>query len=875
MPMASLLVALGQMSVERLVRGPAGEGDDSYLQLIERVRARLEKLVMRTPTLIAIDDLQWADPATLLALRFLPEQLSDQPITWLLTRRAGEGEPAVGRLYSLLEEVMGSVRMRLGPLSDDAVNCVVGDLLGALPGPEVRGIAKAADGNPYALTELVEGLVEEGGIHIVNGTAGLVGGDAPEFGAYPCTVPVCLPRRFRNLVARQLQALEPQTRRLLEIAAVLGPTFTPDDVAAIIAEPAATLLPSLQEALAARLLTCTAEAVTFRHDMVWQGVLQSIPASLQRALHRQVADMLLRRRDSVAQAAMHLMYGARRGDSAAIEILNKAAEATLESSPHIAAKLAMRCLEIMEPLDPLRVPLGATATEALTRVGPLPSAIALARNILAKGPTDCCAVPLRLWLATALMLHGRATDAVTVAQELIGASCLATEMADHVQLVELLALSAFDHEAAGQRARRVLDEPAPRRNMHVSALLVLAKARWSEGRLAAGLNLVREAVIRAEDGWPTTWYDHPRLALAAMLTQLCEFAEAADALDSAQKDMSLVGAHLLNGQHSLLRSRLELAAGRSADAVATARGGIAMAYETGVPRYVPLGWRVLSTAALRRGDLAEAAQYTDRLRDALRAEGCAEMSAYLWMSAQIATANDEYPQALPAMAAIYQNPSAHSALLMEEPAAAAWLVRTALRTGRSDHAAAVTAVIERHAVENPELSSLAAAAVHARGLYYSDPSLLEQAVGAHSDLWASGSAAEDLAAVLVNSEKEKSITHLDYALSVYRSTDAARDVARLRRRLRNLGIRRRHWTYTKRPDMGWNSLTDTERCVAELVATGLTNRQVASRMFLSPHTVGFHLRQIFRKLGIRSRVELAYGSGAASQHDAVQTSVQS
>jgi DNA-binding CsgD family transcriptional regulator len=55
---------------------------------------------------------------------------------------------------------------------------------------------------------------------------------------------------------------------------------------------------------------------------------------------------------------------------------------------------------------------------------------------------------------------------------------------------------------------------------------------------------------------------------------------------------------------------------------------------------------------------------------------------------------------------------------------------------------------------------------------------------------------------------------------------------------------------------GWNSLTETEQSVAALVAEGLSNQQVATRMFLSRHTVDFHLRHIFRKLGISSRVAL-------------------
>jgi sigma-54 dependent transcriptional regulator, acetoin dehydrogenase operon transcriptional activator AcoR len=65
------------------------------------------------------------------------------------------------------------------------------------------------------------------------------------------------------------------------------------------------------------------------------------------------------------------------------------------------------------------------------------------------------------------------------------------------------------------------------------------------------------------------------------------------------------------------------------------------------------------------------------------------------------------------------------------------------------------------------------------------------------------------------------------------------------------------------PVPGWADLTDTQRMVAELVTDGLTNRGAGARLFLSPHTVDFHLRQIYRKLGVRSRVELARLAGPA------------
>jgi DNA-binding CsgD family transcriptional regulator len=81
-------------------------------------------------------------------------------------------------------------------------------------------------------------------------------------------------------------------------------------------------------------------------------------------------------------------------------------------------------------------------------------------------------------------------------------------------------------------------------------------------------------------------------------------------------------------------------------------------------------------------------------------------------------------------------------------------------------------------------------------------------------------------------------------------------VARTRRRLRDLGVRHRHWGTEKRPATGWESLTGTELSAARLVAQGLTNQEIADQLFISAHTVAFHLRQVFRKLDIKSRVEL-------------------
>ncbi|MFZ2045528.1 MAG: helix-turn-helix transcriptional regulator, partial [Trebonia sp.] len=98
---------------------------------------------------------------------------------------------------------------------------------------------------------------------------------------------------------------------------------------------------------------------------------------------------------------------------------------------------------------------------------------------------------------------------------------------------------------------------------------------------------------------------------------------------------------------------------------------------------------------------------------------------------------------------------------------------------------------------------------------------------------------------------------LSQAYALYEELGDADDLARVRSSLRAAGTRLRHWAHADRPAFGWDSLTDTERRVTDLVAQGLSNRQVANRVFLSTHTVAFHLRHIFWKLGITSRVQLA------------------
>ena len=102
---------------------------------------------------------------------------------------------------------------------------------------------------------------------------------------------------------------------------------------------------------------------------------------------------------------------------------------------------------------------------------------------------------------------------------------------------------------------------------------------------------------------------------------------------------------------------------------------------------------------------------------------------------------------------------------------------------------------------------------------------------------------------------DQAVSALDRALAIHAACGARRDLARVRRRLRQLGIQRR-LPAERRPTHGWAALTDSELAVVRLAADGLTNREIAERLYVSPHTVNGHLRHAFEKLGINSRVAL-------------------
>jgi DNA-binding CsgD family transcriptional regulator len=304
---------------------------------------------------------------------------------------------------------------------------------------------------------------------------------------------------------------------------------------------------------------------------------------------------------------------------------------------------------------------------------------------------------------------------------------------------------------------------------------------------------------------------------------------------------------------------MSLAAGRLDDANAEAQSDLSVASTFGTSLHGSGAPAILAAIALRRGDLKAAAQHIQAPQARPSPAGAA--CTVTWdtiVAAQIEEARHGSRAGLRMLEDVYADLGTHRFLLMCDPTCAAWLVRTARAAGDQQRARAAAAAAGEISYESPELAVAATSAAHAGGIVDRDPARLEQAATDHADPWARASAAEDLGELLAAAGSHRdAIARLDEAIEDYDNTGAARDVARVRRRLRKLGVRKRHWAVGARPTTGWPSLTGTEHRVSDLVSQGLTNQQVADQMFISVHTVAFHLRQVFRKLGISSRVELA------------------
>jgi DNA-binding CsgD family transcriptional regulator len=844
-PFAPLLAALretaGMPSAEAAWLGEPG----TWMPAINQIQTQLERRAAASPVLVSLDDLHLADPATLFALRVLPRQLASYPLAWSLARCVGRPRGRVGVLFDLLGRD-GAARATLRPLTDEAVADLIADTLGAAPDPGLLRLASGAAGNPLLLIELIEGVRDEGAIQVSQGKA--------------CAVSSQVPRRVRAVARRMLGLLSGDASHLLETAAVLGREIRLDDLAEMLSTTPAMILRLVDEAVATGILKAGDESFAFRHELIRCAICEAVPLPARQALHRQFAGILLARGRSAITAADHLLQGTRQADSTVTADLDAVAEQVVSSSPQTAANLALRALELTEAADPARFPRTMRAAGTLAAAARLDEAGTVVRAALAQPQPPASETQLRCVLSSILSQEGQAARARAEAETALARPYLAGPLRDAAVIAQLQALTALgENSRASELAESILAEFGEHGEPALAAALsVLALVHWDDGRLDRGLHLASQAVRRTGGVSPDARHFQPLFAFAARLIDLRRLDEADAVIRSAGDGILVLRPAVSEAIPAILRARISLAMGRTDDAHAEAEAALDIADTLGARPHSSLAHSVLSVIALRKGDIRAAGLHARSRPDVTHYADTYARTESLLARAQFVEAAADPETAVRALGDVYTGLPVHRHVLIGEPTASAWLARTALAAGRPELAAGVARVAYELARDNPAFDVMTVTAAHCGGIVANDPARLARAASSHPDRWARASAAEDLGAALAAATNEdEAVTHLDDALDGYGDCGAARDLARVRRRLRKLGVRRRHWVSAGRPAAGWASLTETELAMAYLVAEGLSNQRAAERMYVTGHTVAFHLRQVFRKLGISSRVELA------------------
>ena len=815
--------------------------------LLRDVQALLERAALESPLLIAIDDAHWADSGTVAALRALPMRLMGLPIAWIVALRPPRGStPLVHALEQLKRD--GALSVVLGPLNDAAVAEVARDMLAAQPDEAILEQLAVADGSPFLVVETLLGLQEEDGVRVVDGRAELVDGR--------------LPRRVHVKMRERLSRLSDEASDAVTVAASLGRAFTFDELARTLGRSASDLLAPVGELLDANLLVERGEKLAFWHDITREAVRASVPVTARRALDRQAAGVLLEAGALPVEVALQLAASAEPGDEVAINTLLDAAKALVTTDSETAAQFGRRALEIAPAHHPLRGEIVSTTAIALHIAGNSEEAIAFADGALRETLPTVQEAEVRLSIAGMFAISPEIR---------IGAGRLALSLPDLPELLRARHLASLFHNlvTAGriEAGRAMLEETRAvvesAGDVRASFTLRVAESalEYADDRFEASLELItsayRDGIFAGDD---------QRLRLAHMwhgeLQSVGDryeeaFAIAADGLAAAQRDRQGWAYQMFETWHG----RMLLRTGQLSEARAVLEGRYALEDGTHAAAVLDAaGIVALGRLAIHTGDtrqarrLAEIAQVMlDRGTPAVRRHAG-------WLLALFAIAEGD-AEAARGWLRVPIEPDGR-AILPRFPfdiADEVLLARIALATQDDELARLALSNSRRRADLNPGVASIEATAVHVRGLLEASHPDLREAV----DLFERtprrlelAAALEDLGGEASVSDREAAVEVLGRALELYTELGASWDGRRVRSRLRELGVRRRLVPAEPETD-GWGALTTSELTVARLVADGLTNREVAERLFVSPHTVSSHLRHVFSKLGITSRVELA------------------
>ena len=789
----------------------------------------VERLTDHGPVLLAIDDLQWLDPSTAHVIGFAARRLSG-PVGLLATVRT---EPDSGDATSWLQLPRPDAihRIAVHPLSSRALHSVVIDALDRpIPRAAITRIHQVSAGNPFYAIKLARAHVESAGD--------------------------ILPATLAELVRNRIGSLDPAVHDVLLASACLAaPTVE------LVGEAAATdhdrLIELLEAAERNGIISIEGNRIRFAHPLLASGVYTDASPTQRRLMHRRLADVV----DELELRARHLAMASTTGDAETLQALDDAAaSAHARGAPAAAAELlelaiglggdtperrirwAGHCFDAGEPGRARKLleraiaglqpgPVRAQALHALAVVrfiddGYLEASQLLRRALDEDTPNGPVRVRMLTTFAYALYMTGEPDPAWRRAEEAVS---LAERLGDTGLLSEALGVRATMQFFLGGG----IDEHSLRRALeledHDSFTPIMLRPS------------VEHALMLACTGELDASYDHMR-AIERRCTDKGEEGELIFV------DFYVVVNRIWRGDF--------VAAKRLANDVTE------LAQQLGAEFPTMLSLVLRAWLAVYDGAEVDARLAVADAIDACKRSGTAWHEDWtLTALGFLEVSLGNYDAAVDSLQPLLSRHAPNST----EISAASFLpdaVEALTALGRANEAEPLVDALERNGGRLDRAWMLAVGArcramvLAARGEVEAAVQSARRALTEHDRLPMPFERARTqlLLGQLTRRDRSDSTAVLQDACNVFEELGTALWANRARAELAGAGTGRRAQRRQQSPAQ--QRLTPAEQRVAELAASGMTNRDVAAKLFISSKTVEATLARVYRKLGIRSRAEL-------------------
>jgi DNA-binding CsgD family transcriptional regulator len=857
LPLLPLIEALGvrQPSVNPrrntilgLLRGEvaADRGIDVSAALAEQLLALVAEQCAVRPTVLVIDDLQWADQASITLWGRLARLAPELPLLLVGMMRP---VPQRHDLLALRRVVGDAARLQLAGLAEPAVAELVTSLVGGAPDERLLRLADGAAGNPLYITEMLAALTRSSSVNITGaGDAQLTSGSAPS--------------SLSAAIADRLDFVPGPVRGVLRAAALLGVDFAVPDLAIVLGRGVADLVSPLDEARAAGVLAESSGGMAFRHPLIRDALYEEMPAAVRTAWHRDAGHALAEAGAPADRVARQLLR-ALGGDGAAgpmdewmLSWLARTADLLVGQAPQVAAELLREAVASGAVGSAHYDRLVSRLADALYRVGDTAGAEQVANQALSHVVDPDVVVDLHWTLAQCRILIGQPAESLATLNRALDAPGISAR--HRARLLVLGARTYSSHgevEKAGQLATTALQAATEAGdNWAIAwALHVLTIVTTMQGRPADALPLFDRALAVTEADPALT---DLRLLLqinkTVSLAALDRYEEAFAAGRQGERLARQMGAVVRLAQAQTALGQLSFDTGRWDDAMAEVES---LAWPEHAAACSGLG--MAAVICFHRGDLAAARRHLAAA--APRAERLGNRAVGPLALAQ--SLDREEAGVLPEALAVLTAGFAENTEELEEiEDLLADGVRLAMKIGDIGTAQALTGHAAALAAGS-EIPHRQANALYCRGLLDHDAAPLVAAAERYDQASRPLLRAQTLEAAaeefIRSGDRGQARAAFTRSVEVYGSLGAAADVARLQAGFRAHGIRRGPHAKHRQATSGWDSLTPTEIKIAALVEAGLSNPEIAAKLLLSRRTIATHVSHILKKLDVHSRTDIA------------------